>query len=184
MDVVISVSGGWSVTEPAHLVSSRLDPEEALARPLYVVAFALVLVPTLDFVFSVPPAEFASVQWRFAAVGLLSGFVLMPMMGLALACVIAGMLKQFHVVRLLVILCLTIALVLIVISLGFVLDVLQLLATLPEEGRPAFNSAWIGALSKLALSAIVLAYLGWRARRMIPAPTRHRTPRTVHVVSK
>ena len=88
------------------------------------------------------------------------------------------------VVRLLVILCLTMALVLFVISLGFVLDVLQLLATVPEEGRPAFNSAWIGALSKLALTAIVLAYLGWRARRMIPAPTRHRTPRTVHVVSK
>lgn len=165
-------------------MSTRLDPEEALARPLYVVAFALVLIPTLDFVFSVPPAEFASVQWRFAAVGLLSGFAVMPMMGLALACVIAGMLKQFHVVRLLVIVCLTTALVLIVISLGFVLDVLQLMASVPPEGRSAFNSAWIRAISKTALSAVVLAYLGWRARRMMPAPTRHRTPKTVHVVSK
>ena len=99
-------------------MSTRLDPEEALARPLYVVAFALVLIPTLDFVFSIPPAEFSSVQWRFAAVGLLSGFAVMPMMGLALACVIAGMLRQFHVVRLLVFLCLTTALVLIVITLG------------------------------------------------------------------
>jgi hypothetical protein len=71
-----------------------------------------------------------------------------------------------------------------VISLGFVLDVLQLLATVPEEGQSAFNSAWIRALSKLALSAAVLAYLGWRARRMLPTPTRHRTPKTVHVVSK
>jgi hypothetical protein len=151
---------------------------------MYIVAFALILLPTLDFVFSVPPAQFASVQWRFAAFGLLSGVVMMPLMGMALAVAIAGFLRQFHVVRVLVFFCLTISLVLFVISIGFVLDVLQLQSTVPLEGRAAFSSAWVRALSKLAVSAVVLAYLGWRARRMIPATTRHRAPRTVHVVSK
>ena len=151
---------------------------------MYVVAIALILLPTLDFVFSVPPAEFAEVQWRFAAFGLLSGVVMMPLIGLALAVAVAGFLRQYHVVRVLVVLCLTIAVFLIVVSLGFVLDVLQLQGTVPQEGRAAFSSAWIRALSKLVVSAAILAYLGWRARRMIPARIKHHTPKTVHVVSK
>lgn len=151
---------------------------------MYVVAVALILLPTLDFVFSVPPAQFSSVEWRFAAFGLLSGVVMMPLIGLALAVAVAGFLRQFHVVRLLVFLSLTTALGLLAVSLGFVLDVLQLQGTVPQEGRAAFTSAWIRALSKLALTAVVLVYLGWRARRMIPARVRHRTPKTVHVVSK
>jgi hypothetical protein len=184
MEVVISVSAVGRTPNPHQHVSSRLDPEEALSGPMYVVAIALILLPTLDFVFSVPPAQFSSVQWRFAAFGMLSEVVMMPVIGVALAVAVAGFLRHFHVVRLLVFLCLTLALLLIVASLGFVLDVLQLQGTVPQEGRPAFNSAWIRALSKLALLALILAYLGWRARRTIPARARHRTPKTVHVVSK
>ena len=151
---------------------------------MYVVAIALILLPTLDFVFSVPPAQFSSVQWRFAAFGLLSGVVMMPLIGFALAVAVAGFLKQFHVVRVLMVFCLTIALVLIAVSLGFVLDVLQLQGTIPQDGLPAFTSAWIRALSKLVVTAVVLGYLGWRTRKMIPARVRHRNPKTVHVVSK
>ena len=151
---------------------------------MYVVAIALIVLPILDFIFSVPPAEFSQVQWRFAAFGLLSGVVLMPLIGLALAVVVAGFLRQFHVVRILVVLCLTIAVFLIAVSLGFVLDALQLRGTVPQDGQAAFNSAWIRALSKLAVTALILVYLGWRARRMIPVRVSHRTPKTVHVVSK
>jgi hypothetical protein len=165
-------------------VSNRLDPEEALAGPLYLVAFVLILIPAVDFLLSIPPAELGSVQWRFAAVGLLSGYTLTPILGLALALVVSAVLKHHNVQRLLVILCLTIALALIGLSLGFVLDVLQIRASVAEDGRPAFNSAWMRAVIKHALSAVALGYLGWRARRMIPARTRHRAPKTVHVVSK
>jgi len=151
---------------------------------MYVVAIALILLPTLDFVFSVPPAQFSSVQWRFAAFGLLSGVVMTQLIGLALALAVAGFLRQFHIVRLLILFCLTMALVLIVVSLGFVLDVLQLQGTVPQDGRAAFTSAWIRALSKLAVTAVVLAYLAWRARRMVPSRVKHHAPKTVHVVSK
>lgn len=151
---------------------------------MYVVAFALILLPILDFVFTIPPAQLSSVQWRFAAFGLLSGVVMLPLVGLALAVAVAGFLRQFHVVRVLLFFCLTIAFVLLVVSLGFILDVLQIRGTVPQEGLAAFTSAWIRALSKLVLSAVVLAYLGWRARRIGPARVRHRTPKTVHVVSK
>jgi hypothetical protein len=165
-------------------VRTRLDPEEALAGPLYLVAALLVVVPVVDYVLSVPPPQLSDVQWRFAAVGLLTNHTLTPILGLAMAFVISAFLKQHAIQRLLVVSCLLIATILIALSLGFVLDVMQVRASVPEEGRAAFNSAWKRALIKLALTTGALAYMGLRARRMIPARNRQHTPKPVHVVSK
>lgn len=165
-------------------MSSRLDPEEALAGPLYGVAALLIVIPLVDFVLSVPQAELSNVEWRFAAVGLLSGYTLTPVLGLAMAFVIAAALKQHSVQRWLVAASLSLGVILIALSAGFLLDMLQLRFSIPSEGRAAFQSAWVRAIVKLALSIIALTYLGWRARRMIPARSRHRPPKTVHVVSK
>lgn len=165
-------------------MSSRLDPDEALAGPLYVVAALLVVVPLVDFVLSVPAAELSNVQWRFAAVGLLSGYTLTPILGLAMAFVIAAVLKQHAAQRWLVAACLSFGAILMALSAGFMLDMLQLRLSVPRDGRAAFQSAWVRAIIKLALSTIALLYMGWRARRMIPARSRHRSPKSVHVVSK
>ena len=170
--------------EPTLSVTSRLDPEEALAGPLYGVAALLVVMPLVDFVLSVPSAELSNVQWRFAAVGLLSGYTLTPILGLAMAFVIAAVLKQHAIQRWLVAASLSFGAVLLALSAGFLLDMLQLRFSIPSDGRAAFQSAWIRAIVKLALSIIALTYMGWRARRMIPARLRHRPPKTVHVVSK
>jgi ethanolamine transporter EutH len=151
---------------------------------MYVIAVLLFLLPTVDFALSIPAAEFSSVQWRFATVGVLSGYTLLPIAGLGLGFVIASVRKHLTVQRILVLMCLTIALILIVMTMSFVLDGLQVRASVPEEGLAAFTSAFTRALLKLALSAVALAYMGWRARRMIPASVRRRSPRTVHVVSK
>ena len=165
-------------------MSQRLDPEEALAGPLYVIAVLLFLLPTVDFALTIPAAEFSSVQWRFASVGVLSSYTLLPIASLGLGFVIASVRKHLTVQRILVFFCLTIALMLIVASMSFVLDGLQVRASVPQEGLAAFSNAFTRALLKLALSAVALAYMGLRARRMIPASVRRRSPRTVHVVSK
>jgi hypothetical protein len=162
----------------------RLDPDEALAGPLYFIAGLLVLMPTLDFVTSIGPAYFASAQWRFAAIGLLSGHTLVPLLGLALALGVAGVLKHGTVQRILVALCLLLAVFFVVVSIDFVLDVMEVRATMPAEGRAAFETASIRALVKHILAAVAFWYLGWRARRMFPARVRPRTPRTVQIVSK
>ena len=165
-------------------MGTRLDPEEALAGPLYLVAALLLVVPGADFVMTVPRAEFGNVQWRFAAVGLLSGHTLLPVLGVSMALLIATYLKHYTVQRWLVAACLAIAAVLIALSLGFMLDMLQVRASLPNDGRAAFSSAWKRAIVKHALSAGALAYMGVRALRMLPARSRQRNPKTVHVVSK
>ncbi len=165
-------------------MSPRLDPEEALAGPLYGVAALLIVIPLVDFVLSVPSAEFSNTQWRFAAVGLFSGYTLTPILGLAMALVIAAFLKQFAIQRWLVAASLSFAALLIAVSLGFLLDMQELRGSVPNDGRAAFKSAWTRASVKLALSAIGLVYLGWSARRMIPARVRQRPSKTVHVISK
>lgn len=165
-------------------MSTRLDPEEALAGPLYFVAALLIVVPLVDLVLGIPPAELSNVQWRFAAVGLLSSHTLTPILGLAMALVIAAVLRQHSLQRWLVIACLSCGAILIALSLGFLLDALQLRASVPDNGRAAFKSASTRAFIKLALSTVAVAYMGWRARRMIPSKDRQRPVKTVHVVSK
>jgi hypothetical protein len=165
-------------------VSPRLDPEEALAGPLYLVAALLVVIPLTDFLLSVPPGELSNVQWRFAAIGLLSGYMLTPVLGLAMALVVAAFLKHYRAQRWLVAACLSMATVLVALSLGFVLDMLQVRSSVPDDGLAAFGNAWNRAILKHALAASAFGYMGLRARRMVPERTRHRPPKTVHVVSK
>jgi chromate transport protein ChrA len=161
-----------------------IDPEDALAGPLYLLAGMLVLVPLVDFVLSVPPAELSSAQWRFGALGMLSGHMLMPVLGIAVALVVSAITKQYSVQRILVLVCLTTAAIMLVLAIAFLRDMDDARAYVTTDGMPAFSSAATRAIIKLILTSIMLGYLGWRARRMIPAPVRHKTPKPVHVISK
>jgi hypothetical protein len=165
-------------------VTRRLDPEEALAGPLYFVAAMLVVVPLVDFILSVPPPDLSSTQWRFTTVGLLSGYTLLPVLGAALAFAISAVLKHYALQRALVVACLTSAVLFALLSYRFWVDMGdQRFATVPDE-MPAFVSAGNRAIIKLILTTVAFGYMGWRARRMIPAATRHKTPKPVHVISK
>jgi hypothetical protein len=174
----------WSGRFPGRSVRPSLEPHEALAGPLFAVAALFVVVPIYDFLLSAPPVDLASVEWRFATASLLSGHALTPILGLSLALGIAGVQKWRRLEWVLVIVCLTSGVLLLAVSASFLLDAQQLRASVPVDGRPAFNSAWHRALLTQALSAVVLVALGWGARRMIPARVRHRGHKPVHVVSK
>jgi hypothetical protein len=98
--------------------------------------------------------------------------------------VISAVLKHHSMQRALVVASLTMAVVLAAVGIRFALDVRSLRPSLPADDRPAFSSAWTRALITYVFSTVTLAYLGWRARRMIPGRGRVRGPKTVHVVSK
>jgi hypothetical protein len=165
-------------------VTRRLDPEEALAGPMYFVAAMLVIVPLADFFLTVPPADFSDRSWRFTTLGLLSGHTLLIVLGAALALAMSAVLKQYPLQRALVISCLTSAAIFALLTFQFWVDMgNQRIATPPAEA-PAVISASNRAVIRLILTTVAFAYLGWRARRMIPPPTRHKTPKPVHVVSK
>jgi len=166
-------------------VTKRLDPEEALAGPLYFVAAMLVVFPLVDFVLTVPLPEFSSAEWRFAAAGLLSGHTLWLLLGAALAFSVSAILKHYTVQRALVIACLTSGVIFALVSYQFWTDMGSQRFLTFGDARLAFTSAGNRAIIKLLLTAIAFGYMGWRARRMIPAAAaRHKTPKTVHVISK
>ena len=163
----------------------RLEPDEALAGPLYAVAAILVAMPAVDFLMSVGSPQLASVQWRFATVGLLSGFTLTPILGVALALGVAGLRQHAMVQRVLTVLSLLTAVALFVLLLGFILDMLQLRRQVPAEGLPAFKSASLRAALKHAMSASAFAYLWWNGRRMVPERSRSKPQRPpVTIVTK
>jgi hypothetical protein len=166
-------------------VTKRLDPEEALAGPLYFVAAMMVIIPLVDFVLTVPSPEFSSAEWRFSAAGLLSGHILWFLLGVALAFAVSAILKHYAVQRALVIACLTSAVIFALLSYQFWTDMGSQRFSTFGDARLAFTSAGNRAIIKLMLTAIAFGYMGWRARRMIPAAAaRHKTPKPVHVVSK
>ena len=165
-------------------MTRRLDPEEALGGPLYFVAAMLVVVPLADFVLSAPPAEFTSSYWRFTTLGLLSGHTLLIVVGAALALAMSALLRQYALQRALVIACLTSAAIFALLTFRFWVDLGDQRLSMSPDQAPAIISAGNRAIIRLLLTTVAFAYMGWRARRMIPPPTRHKTPKPVHVISK
>ena len=150
-----------------------MDPDEALSAPLYAFALLLVAVPLLDFLQSIGALRPTNVQWRFATVGLLSGVLLTPMLGLTVAMVVAAIRQHTVLQRILAVLSLVAATTLSLLLISFVLDALQVSRVVPEQGRTAFRAASVKAVLKQLSATAVLLFLGlrgwrissWRSRR-------------------
>jgi hypothetical protein len=136
-----------------------------LAAPAYLIAGLLVVLPLLDFATNVWPPQPGQAVWRYGAVGLFSGFVLTPLLGLVLAMAIAAAIDQARALGVLGALSLVIA-VAFVLGMGlFLLDAFQVRASVPPEGRPQFNTGIWRAAVKYVLVAAGLAWLGVAAAR-------------------
>lgn len=142
--------------------SRRLDDAEPLVAPLYFVALLLVATPAIDFVTSVLPLRPSNIEWRFASVGLLSGFLLTPLLGIVIAMANAAMAGQVRVQRALAILNAVITVLAIVVLLMFLLDIVQLRSVVQAEARQSFEGAAVKAVLKH--TSFIIA-TGWLARR-------------------
>lgn len=154
---------------------------EALIAPLYFVAFLLVATPIMDFATSILPIRLGDIEWRFASVGLLSGFLLTPLLGLALAVGVAHLGGHLRFQRILAIANLLLAVTLVAVLILFLLDVVQLQGGIQAEAKPAFASAALKAVIKHASFIVALALLGWRGIRISrwSAPDERRATATV-----
>lgn len=150
-----------------------LDPEKALAGPLYALAIALAVMPAIDFIQNIGDLQPGNVQWRFATIGLLSTFVVTPLIGIAMAMIVAAIRGHAVVLRVLAIMNLVAAAVLLALLLGFVLDVLQLRVAVPDEGKRGFESASVRAILKHTMTVVLLLAFGLRGLRIATArPTK------------
>ncbi|MCC6774573.1 MAG: hypothetical protein IT360_25580 [Gemmatimonadaceae bacterium] len=149
---------------------------EALIGPLYFVAFLLVATPVMDFVTSIIPLRVGDIEWRFASVGLLSGFLLTPLLGIALSIGVAHVAMHRRFQRVMAVLNLAISAVFVALLLFFLLDIFQLRSAVEPEAAEAFASAASKAVIKHASFIVALGMLGWGGLRVsrwsVPEPRR------------
>lgn len=137
-----------------------------LAAPCYVIAVLLVLLPVTDFVSNVWPLQPGDFRWRFGMTGLLSGFLLTPLLGIVLAALVAAITDDLRVLRLASVVAAVGAVILVVLVALFALDVVQLRPEVPADRRGPFDFANVRATIKHLLAA---ASLGWLAARGLRA---------------
>ncbi len=153
-------------TEAGHLGPS-------LGRGLYAVAALLVLISALDFAAAIWPFVPGDAGWRYGAIGLLSGFLVTPLVGVTLAALVAVEQRHTGVLRVLGFLALATGAVLLVGIVAFALDAIQVRrdAATPELRRLTELSAAKAAL-KLLSGTVATIWLGSGLLRQPSAPVR------------
>lgn len=147
----------------AQAVRTRLA---SLAVPTYVIAALLVVTPLGDFASGVWPWRVAALDWRFASSGLLSGFLLTPLLGALIAIVVAAALGSERLLRVLGVATLVAGGLCVVVLLAFILDAIQLNASIPTPQRRAFLDASVKAFLKYVMACAACYWLGTGAYRL------------------
>jgi hypothetical protein len=131
-----------------------------LAAPTYFVALLLIVISLLDFGATVWPFRLGDVDWRYGTVGLLSGFLLTPLLGVVLVMLVATLLGSRAVVRATAVACLMGAVLGLLALAGFLLDTLQVMRG-DEELKTVATVSSGKAAFKVITGVIALAWLGW-----------------------
>lgn len=152
-----------------------------LAGPCYVIAALLVLLPATDFVSDVWPLQPGDFRWRFGMTGLLSGFLLTPLLGIVLAALVAAITDDRRALRLTSMVAAAGAISLVVLVALFGLDVLRFRPEVPVDRRAPFDFANLRTTVEHLLAAASLGWLAMSGLRATGAATagRGRAPRAV-----
>lgn len=118
-----------------------LHDDGHLRRVLYMAAILLVVIPTLQVGFQLWPLQLASIQWRFGAMNMVSGSVLLPwFLGLSLFLTLARQLDRGGAQRVVGVLA-TLSFVGVAAALVlFVLDTQELQAIVSAQAESQFRS--------------------------------------------
>jgi hypothetical protein len=127
---------------------------------VHYLALLFIVTPAADFIANVAPFQFGDAHWRYGTVGLLSGFLLTPLLGLLISTVAAQLLAQPRMQMFLGIFNLTAAILLSLALVFFVLDVLEVRHSVPTEAHPTFDVGSLKALGKHLTVVPALLWLG------------------------
>jgi len=137
-----------------------------ITRVLYVAGLLLVITTLVDYLATIWPHRPSAVEWRYGSIGLAGGFLLTPLLGMALVLLAAtwgGSRPALWVVQ---ITALGFALILVAAAGLFVLDSFQVRASVEEGMKGPFLFGIAKALFKLLTGAIALAMIGLAARNV------------------
>jgi hypothetical protein len=137
-----------------------VEPLRRIAPAAYCIAALLLLLPSMDYIGNVWPFRPGAVDWRYGAVGMISTYLLSPLIGLLLASATAALLPQPKVSKLLGVLGWVAALGLLLAVAGFVLDSLQVRSAAPADARWVTTTSFLLASAKMVGAAFTLMILG------------------------
>ncbi len=139
-------------------------PFRKISSALYLIGALLILLPIIDFFTSIVPYLPASTKWRFASSSLFAGFLLTPLLGVALAMLVAGLMQHRFVLRWIGILSFLVALLLLAMCALLALDVVELRATAESEVKMAIVLSGTRAILKNIIVAMSLMFIGLACR--------------------
>jgi uncharacterized membrane protein YidH (DUF202 family) len=138
---------------------------------VYLIAVAIIAIPILDWMAAVWPIRVGEATWRFGAVGLVGQGLINGTIGVLLLYVACVLFDHRGVRIFLGVLACLMALLLVVLTVGFILDAIQLRGNVRVEMRRGFDFNTLRTLAILpyfSLLYIVLAVFivkGSRERR-------------------
>ena len=134
----------------------------------YPIALLLIVMPFLDSVPKMLPADFASADWRYGAAGFFIGSIVTPVLGLTVAAAAALIARQRGVLTVVSVVFLLLAAVLLIGGTAFLVDFGGIAAKVSERVAPAFRAATVktAVIALLAiLSSVWLGLGGLRVAR-------------------
>lgn len=145
------------------------------APAIYLVAALMMLMPSIDIVLSLPGYQLGNGQWRFGAIGLLSGGMLLPIAGLLLASLTAVFARQRWVHRIVLVLSGMLLLFLVLMAGSFALDAIELRGRANPTVLGTYDITVVKTLVMQFAEIVAVALVmrsDWRAWRT--APLMHR----------
>ena len=154
------------VTLPAH-ERPRLSRFDRAAGPVSSSPL-LFLAPLMDFVMNVWPLQLDKVNWRYGAFGLAGGFLLTPLLGLVMLMVASILFENRRVLSFTAVLSSIVALGLILLSMAFILDSVQMRRRdVPETRRGSSTQGVLKALVKDVTGAVCAAWVAFGSFRSL-----------------
>lgn len=128
---------------------------------MYVVSLLVGVAPLLEFVIRVAPWQPRMVNWRFAAVGILSGVMITPVLAFLLVFAGALLLEQRRTLLIAGVASAVMAAILVLAFIDFTLDFIQLNTMVSPEARRSFLIASLKALLNFSLAIVATTVMGY-----------------------
>jgi hypothetical protein len=159
------------------MATRQLDVTDRLLPAIYAISLAFILAPLIDIVTNVWPMEPGDMQWRFAFFGVAANYLISPLFGVGMLAVAGALSHHRGVLLTAMVLAVIGAVALLVCSLLYGLDVLQLRGNVREEAAFAFKVGSAKSMFKMLLTAVALILVAVGSRRAwkdLKASTRSR----------
>jgi hypothetical protein len=138
----------------------------SLGVAVYAVGILIMLISAGDFISNVWPWRVGAVDWRYGAIGILSTYLVTPIVGLLLVTITAALLEHTAFLRTLAVACVVMSMILTVAVIAFLLDSLQVRQGVQPTSKWFTTVSFMIAAVKHFLAIGTLAILGrsaWRA---------------------